>query len=171
MRIKIIALAFAFMAFSAWSQCCGRTPAASAPKPSCQRVKKAEKAKCTTCKQGKVCSACKAKHSIDTKALKKAIESKEKLVILDARSAKFDDGRRIPGAKQLTSSASAEKVAAVAGSDKDAKIITYCSSLKCGASAKLAKKLRKAGYTNVIEYPRGIAGWAEAGNSVKVIKK
>ena len=130
------------------------------------------KSACTksACTKSK-CTKGEAKHTISTEALKKAIEAQEKLVILDARSGKWDDGRRIPGAKQLTAAADAETIKAVVGADKEARIITYCSNLKCGASAKLAKRLQKEGYKNVIEYPNGIAGWAEAGNSVHKGKK
>ena len=151
MRIQIVALAFALTAFTAWSHQCSSHKTAAEP---------------ASAKPAKACCG-----TISTEALKKAIEAQEKLVILDARSGKWDDGRRIPGAKQLTAAADAETIKAVVGADKEARIITYCSNLKCGASAKLAKRLQKEGYKNVIEYPNGIAGWAEAGNSVHKGKK
>ena len=66
----------------------------------------------------------------------------------------------------MTSDASAEDIKATAGSDKNALIVTYCSNTKCPASARLATRLRKLGYTNVLEYPEGIDGWAEAGKAV-----
>ncbi len=109
--------------------------------------------------------------TIDTKELKAKLGSEEELVVLDARGGKYDDGKRIPGAKQLTAAADKETIEATIGSDKSKKIITYCSNVKCGASAALAKKLRKVGYTNVTEYPPGIAGWIEAGNNVEDAKK
>ena len=99
---------------------------------------------------------------IDTEGLEKVIDNGEDVVILDARSAKYDDGQRIPGAKLLTAKASAEDVAAVVPG-KDAKIIVYCSNIKCPASAYLAKHLKKLGYSNVTKYPDGIEGWSAAG--------
>jgi rhodanese-related sulfurtransferase len=87
-------------------------------------------------------------------------------IILDARSAKYDDGERIPGAKSLTSEASAAEVAALLP-DKDAEIITYCSHPKCPASQRLADHLKKLGYTHIHEYPEGIAGWKAAGGRVE----
>ena len=94
------------------------------------------------------------------------IKTDKNVVILDARSGKYDDGRRIPGAKSLNAKSTPEEVAAVVG-DKDAKIVTYCSGVKCPASSYLAKHLTKLGYKNVIEYPKGIAGWSEAGQKVE----
>lgn len=124
---------------------------------------------CATATSKKACATKRHAHkhkTIDTSGLKEALESKA-VIVLDARSGKFDDGRRIPGAKQLSADADDKSIKAKAGADKTAKIVTYCSSLKCGASAKLAKRLRKEGYTNVIEYPVGIAGWVEGGNKIE----
>ena len=54
------------------------------------------------CKVG--CAAAKVKSApaaIDTPALATLIKSSVQLVVLDARSGKFDDGRRIPGGNVL----------------------------------------------------------------------
>ncbi len=151
------------------------------------------KAKCATCAAGKACEKCAAKKAalkkgggkcataacasrcgakkahdvpvIDTKALATLLAAKTDITVLDARSGKWDDGRRIPGAKGLSASAADADIAKVAP-DKDGLIVTYCSSTKCPASAMLAGKLRKLGYKNVIEYPKGIDGWQEAGQTV-----
>lgn len=103
---------------------------------------------------------------ISTDALAALLRSGVKVTLLDARSGKFDDGRRIPGAKSLAPTASAEDVAQVAGDDKDGLIVTYCASVKCPASRKLATALRNLGYVNVLEYTAGIQGWTEAGKTV-----
>lgn len=124
---------------------------------------------CSSCQKATACKACdagKAIKTIDTKTLKEVLK-KEKVVLLDARSGKWDDGRRIPGAKQLASTADAKTIGQLVGADKSAKIITYCSGVKCPASGKLAKRLRKEGYLNVTEYPVGIAGWVKDGNAVE----
>jgi rhodanese-related sulfurtransferase len=106
--------------------------------------------------------------TINTAGLKALLDADAKLTLLDARSGKYDDGRRIPGAKQLTGEATAEQAAA-AVSDKNGLVVTYCSNPKCPASARLAKRLKELGYTNVIEYPAGIAGWTDAGNPVNKV--
>ena len=131
---------------------------------------------CSTCG----CSATKkttdmakkvVKHDgLTTDALKELITAKKDVVILDARSGKYDDGRRIPGAKSLNASTSKKEAKALIPS-KDALVVTYCANLKCPASASLAKRLKELGYTNVQEYPYGIEGWADAGNKVKKISK
>jgi rhodanese-related sulfurtransferase len=91
----------------------------------------------------------------------KVVESKS-AVILDARSGKFDDGERIPGAIALNDNSSSEEIAKIVP-DKNAAIVTYCGGTKCPASGKLASHLKKLGYTNISEYPDGIPGWKAAG--------
>jgi len=103
--------------------------------------------------------------TIDTEGLKALIASGEAVVIVDARSGKYDDGRRIPGVVSLSADARDETIAQVLP-DKNAKVVAYCSNEKCPASANLAKRLVKLGYTNVHKYPHGIAGWTAAGHPV-----
>jgi rhodanese-related sulfurtransferase/YHS domain-containing protein len=85
------------------------------------------------------------------------------MTLLDARG-RVDTV--IPGATHLPSAAEQAKIEQTVP-DKDALIVTYCASLQCPASNKLAGKLRDLGYTNVIEYPYGIKGWTEAGLPVE----
>lgn len=114
----------------------------------------------------KVAEKAPAEAELNTEALAALIRTKVPVTVLDARSGKYDDGRRIPGAKALSASASDDAIAALLP-NKDGLIVTYCASLTCPASKALAERLRKLGYKNVIEYPQGIAGWTEAGNSVE----
>jgi rhodanese-related sulfurtransferase len=109
-------------------------------------------------------------HELTTKQLKELLDSDAKVILLDARTGKYDDGRRIPGAKSLSPKASKEEVEKVAGKDKKALIVTYCSNLQCPASSFLFKHLKELGYTNLREYPQGIQGWAEAGHKVDKVK-
>lgn len=102
---------------------------------------------------------------VTTENLEKIIHDKS-AVILDARSGKYDDGRRIPGAISLNDKSSAEQIAKVVKS-KDQKIVTYCANPQCPASARLAKHLKMLGYTNIVEYPLGIQGWAAAGKTIE----
>lgn len=123
---------------------------------------------CAVGQQGSACcSADKAKAAkgLSTAAVKELLASAKPPTVLDARSGKYDDGKRIPGAKQLSPSADEAEIAKLLP-DKGAAIVTYCAGVKCPASGMLAGKLRKLGYTNVSEYPEGIAGWIAAGNSV-----
>lgn len=103
---------------------------------------------------------------ITTGALSALIQSDRKALVFDARTAKYDDGRRIPGATSLPVTSDDAVLKAAAGNDTGALIVTYCSSRSCPAGGMLASKLRKLGYTNVLEYPDGIKGWAESGETV-----
>ncbi len=101
--------------------------------------------------------------------MKRIVDSKS-AIILDARTGKYDDGQRIPGAKALSPMSSKEEVSQ-ALPDKGASIVTYCANLKCPASAALAKHLKELGYMNIKEYPEGIQGWISAGNPVEKAAK
>lgn len=111
-----------------------------------------------------------AEKSVTTADLAQLLKANKDVVVLDARAGKWDDGRRIGGAKALNADSTPEQVAA-AVPDKDSTVVTYCSGLSCGASGKLAKHLRGLGYKNVIEYPEGLEGWTKAGNPVDASKK
>lgn len=106
---------------------------------------------------------------IDTKALEAIINSKLNVVIIDARSGKWDDGKRIPTAVQLSPDASEKEIEAII-KNKDQLVVTYCGGITCHASKKLAKKLINLGYKNILEYPEGIKGWIEAGLPVENAK-
>jgi len=105
---------------------------------------------------------------ITTEGLKALLSSGVPMHILDARSGKFDDGRRIPGAKSLNAES---KVSAILRMlpEKEALIVTYCANLKCPASSKLFNHLKSLGYKNLIEYPEGIQGWMAAGHEVETV--
>jgi rhodanese-related sulfurtransferase len=150
----------------------GETPLAT-PSPASPKCKA-----CNAAKGSAACAAACAKAAakpaskpaadeatVNTAGLAILLRARVPLALLDARSGKFDDGRRIPGAKTLSATATAEQAAAFIET-KDTLVVTYCSNLKCPASSYLAKRLKALGYTNVIEYPHGIDGWAAAGNTV-----
>ena len=104
--------------------------------------------------------------TITSDALVALLASGAPVVLLDARAGKYDDGKRIPGAKSLNDASTPEQVAAVV-KDKNALIVTYCAGIKCPASVHLAEHLRKLGYTNVREYREGIEGWLALGKAVE----
>ena len=124
----------------------------------------------SSCGAGKQDDDQAAVRTIDTEGLQQIVSEGSSATIIDARSAKYDDGKRIPGAIALTADASDENIAA-ALPNKDAQIVTYCSNLKCPASDKLAKRLTALGYNNVVKYPEGIEGWSTAGQKVVETEK
>lgn len=103
---------------------------------------------------------------IDTNALAALIASGVPLVILDARSAKWDDGKRIATAKTLTDDATEEQ-AAKAIPSKQSLIVVYCSNVQCQASTRLAKRLSDLGYVNLLKYEAGIQEWVNSGHPVR----
>ncbi len=107
---------------------------------------------------------------VNTAALMAMMRAKSAMTVLDARSGKYDDGNRIPGAKVLAPDATEALVNAMLP-DKQMLVVTYCVNLKCPASHMLAEQLRRFGYTNVLEYREGIEGWMAAGNSVDKVAR
>ena len=135
----------------------------------------ADEVKAGTAKEEKTGSCCMADEvcgygCVDAKGLKTLMDTKTPIVLIDARSGKYDDGQRIPGAKQLSPEAADADIAKVLPS-KDALIVAYCTSLKCPASKMLAEKLVKMGYKNIIKYPGGIEEWIKLGNPVEKAAK
>ncbi|MFT7005319.1 MAG: rhodanese-related sulfurtransferase [Sulfurimonas sp.] len=50
--------------------------------------------------------------------------------------------------------------------DKNAKILSFCQGPKCKLSWKLAAKLKKVGYTNIVVYSGGFPEWKKKGQPV-----
>ena len=53
-----------------------------------------------------------------------------------------------------------DQVESISG-HKGRKIVVYCASFDCDASPNAAKKLEKAGFTNVYDYEGGTEDWFE----------
>ena len=45
---------------------------------------------------------------------------------------------------------------------KDLPVVVYCANAQCDASSKAADQLEEAGFSDVIEYDDGVAGWEDA---------
>ena len=106
--------------------------------------------------------------AITTASLIALIKSKVPLTILDCRSGGCVDGKVIPGAKGFTDKTTDEEVKTLLPS-KDLLIITYDGNPKCCARAEVSERLKKLGYSNLVDYPPGIRGWIAAGNQPEVI--
>lgn len=136
----------------------------------CQTCGMMSKKHCPQCNMTKGECKCAKMAEINTAALKSLIDSGTKVTLIDARTGKYDDGRGIPGAINLSPDAS-DAVIMGALPSKDAMIVTYCVNTKCPASRQLAGKLIKMGYKHVLEYPQGIEGWVSDGNPIKPASK
>ncbi len=107
---------------------------------------------------------------IDTIGLRCMINAKTPMIILDARAYSYDDGYRIPGARNLYHKTTAEEAATVIPG-KDSLVIVYCTNIDCPASQWLAERLIQLGYTNIVKYPQGIEAWMDEGNPVDIVEK
>jgi rhodanese-related sulfurtransferase len=121
---------------------------------------------CGACQStGTVKSRKPAYAEINTAALATLLKTGTQVVLLDARVGRWDDGRRLPGAKTLAPDATeAQALAAIGG--KNALVVTYCSNVRCPASKNLTLRLIELGFTNVLKYPEGVDDWQAAGHEV-----
>lgn len=103
--------------------------------------------------------------TISTEELKKKLDAGEaNFVLVDVLSKEKYAARHVPGAKNIPETPDfAKTLEAVLQVPKDTQIAVYCTSNTCQASVRTADALEKAGYTNVLHYKDGIAGWQEAG--------
>ncbi len=144
------------------AQCKDKATAAKCDPAQCKDKATAAKCDPAQCKDKATATKVNFKN-MSTADVNGLLQKGEKVVIFDARSSKFDDGRRLPGAVALTADCKVEDVAKYAPA-KDASIVTYCSGVKCPASKNLATQLASLGYTNVNVYEEGIEGWEKAGH-------
>jgi len=96
--------------------------------------------------------------SVSTAYVKKLIDDKEKVVIIDARPKRVFDKGAIPGALNIPDSEFDKHVDKLPA-DKATPLVYYCGGLECVLSDKSAAKARALGYTNVVTYPPGYPEW------------
>jgi rhodanese-related sulfurtransferase len=82
-------------------------------------------------------------------------------VIIDVNGDESYNAGHVPGA--LNFNAIKGDLGAKLPKQKDALIVAYCGSPKCGAYLKAAKAVQKLGYTNIKHMSAGISGWKAAG--------
>ena len=100
---------------------------------------------------------------ITTEELKKKIDGEDDFYLVDVLSAGSYKARHIPVAKNVPNEPGfLEQFEKEIAAPKDAEIIVYCASETCMASQMAADILEKAGYTDVIHYKEGLAGWQNA---------
>jgi rhodanese-related sulfurtransferase len=92
--------------------------------------------------------------------LKKMIDTKEHIVILDVRDKQEFETGRIPGAINISRGMLEFKVAMIIP-DKNARIIVYCGVDLRGPLA--TKAMNDLGYKNAVNLVGGLKAWTEAG--------
>ena len=111
---------------------------------------------------------------ISADELKKSIDNKEDMILVDTIPADRFEKTKIKGAvnaglpKEMKDLKPEEKEAFLKtlGDNKDKKIIVYCGFTACERSHVGATLAKEAGYKNVYRFPGGIAAWLDAGNSI-----
>ncbi|MEW5893809.1 MAG: rhodanese-like domain-containing protein [Pseudomonadota bacterium] len=92
--------------------------------------------------------------------LKKQLDEKAPLTVIDARPARVFEKGAIPGAINVPDSAFDKNLDKLPA-DKAAPIVVYCGGLECVLSDNVATKLKNLGYTNVKTYPEGYPEWSK----------
>jgi rhodanese-related sulfurtransferase len=82
-------------------------------------------------------------------------------VIIDVNGDDSYNAGHVPGAVNFA--AIKDSLATTLPKQKDALIVAYCGSPKCGAYLRAAKAAEKLGYTNIKHMSAGISGWKAAG--------
>ena len=102
--------------------------------------------------------------TITTAELKQKIDAGASMYLIDVLAPESFEARHVPGAKHVRKGPDfVERFEKEIGAPKDTEIIVYCSSDTCVASVQSAEQLEAAGYTNVVHYKDGLAGWKNAG--------
>jgi thiosulfate/3-mercaptopyruvate sulfurtransferase len=108
---------------------------------------------------------------ISTEDLKKMIDEKQDMIIVDTMPADSFAKGHIPGAvnaelpKTGLKDATDEQKSAfvkVLGEDKNKKIIVYCGFVACARSHAGAILAKENGFANVLRQPGGIIAWKDA---------
>lgn len=109
--------------------------------------------------------SCPMHKTISTDELKKKLDAGgEDFVLVDVLSKEKYATRHVPGAVNIPETLDyAKTFEAALQVPKDTEIAVYCSSSTCHASVRAADALEKAGYTKILHYKDGIAGWEQAG--------
>jgi rhodanese-related sulfurtransferase len=93
--------------------------------------------------------------------IKKLIDDKANVMLVDARPKRVFDKGAIPTAVNIPDT-EFDKHLDKLPQDKATPLIYYCGGLECVLSNKSADKARKLGYTDVKTYPAGYPDWANA---------
>jgi rhodanese-related sulfurtransferase len=99
--------------------------------------------------------------SVSTAYVKKLLDDKETVALIDARPKRVFDKGAIPGAINIPDTEFDKHVDKLPV-DKATPLIYYCGGLECVLSDKSAAKARALGYTSVKTYAEGYPAWEKA---------
>jgi rhodanese-related sulfurtransferase len=99
--------------------------------------------------------------TISTEDLKLMLDRKDPVKIVETLAPERYREAHLPGALNIPPE-QIKELAPQLLPNKDAQIVTYCTSMHWNASEYAARELAAMGYTNVAHYPEGKQGWMEA---------
>ena len=99
--------------------------------------------------------------TISVEDLKKKIDSKEDFEFVDVLGKDSFEAKHLPGSKNIPVDEIEER-APKELPDKDKEVVVYCANTECHASPTAGHKLEEMGYSNVVDFEAGLAGWEEA---------
>lgn len=99
--------------------------------------------------------------TISADDLKNALESEHPPVVINVLDREAHEARHIPGSINVPND-DIQRVETLVP-NKDDPIVVYCANADCDASPTAAQALEEMGYTNVIDFENGYAGWRQAG--------
>lgn len=99
--------------------------------------------------------------TISADDLKDALESEHPPVLINTLPREAHEAKHIPGSVNVPTD-DIEAVETLVP-NKDDHIVVYCANADCDASPTAAQALEERGYTNVIDFEDGYAGWRQAG--------
>ncbi len=99
--------------------------------------------------------------TISADELKEVLESEHPPVLINTLPQDAHEARHIPGSINVPTDDIDEVEHLVP--NKDDQVVVYCANADCDASPTAAQKLEEMGYTNVVDFEDGYAGWRRAG--------
>ena len=102
--------------------------------------------------------------TLSADALKDALESDRPPILINTLPRPAHEAKHIPGSINVPTDDIARVEALVPNTDTP--IVVYCANADCTASATAARTLEALGYTNVLDFEDGYAGWRRAGYSL-----
>jgi len=93
--------------------------------------------------------------------LKDALASDRPPVLINTLPREAHEARHIPGSVNVPVD-DIERVEDLVP-NKDDRIVVYCANADCTASPTAAERLEEMGYTDVVDFEDGYAGWRQAG--------
>ncbi|MDX1672950.1 MAG: rhodanese-like domain-containing protein [Balneolaceae bacterium] len=102
---------------------------------------------------------------ISAQDLKKRLQSDNRPVLINALSRDAYRAKRIPGSISIPTE-DIEMIENIVP-DKNQDIVVYCANEDCDASPNAASALMDNGYENVWDFEAGLAGWKNAGYTLR----